>query len=724
MSKNGRLCFLLAAFIALVFWTAAPTSTAAVPTQAENKSGQVKDTEAEKDKQEKTKLFQLNPVFIDVVESLRDKNIPNMAVVKTELFPQTIGVTLDTALARQPGVDVQRIQEVGTAVDDDSIKIRGMGARRIKVLRNGRPLNTSGSAGGYFIDWTMIPLTNADRVEIIKGVGDPRYGNVLGGVVNLVPRRLTPRLVTELQSSYASYNTWALNLFHGAKPGVFEYSLAGSATQSDGYLRNAAMRLAEAEIHLGYDFTWKGRLTADWTYTDIKKHFAVSNRASKIYGDPLYDTPLDSAFPASDGEIMYGGMGANAEPGSYWEKNKWTLDLNYEQALGEQALVSARYWRNYGQRESFNTRQALNRIFHKTHFDDRSQGFSASYVHFLDGQTLTFGLDYAHLRDGGERNEPDDFRAPYIFGSYVSTQNLEMYALDEIRILGERLSLVPGLRYMDYRGLAGPQGKVEKIPDIALTGLAPSLKVIWFFGSGSLLYASAARALRMPAAPEYYWHYDYDDAGVDTSSLPFHAEDGLLLQTGWRADLEGARIELSPYYYDIRHYIQFDLINFVSYNIDRAVLYGAEFEVSRSLSGGWSVFANYTFQASRTEGDLLVGLFLDPADQGFHELPGIPAHKANVGLQYRTDKGASAAVFVQAVSDQKVIYNNNILYNTDLRIRTQKSYVRVDLEGRFPLARFLDASVFVRNIFNVRYQERFGFPAAGRNFGISLKTKL
>jgi outer membrane receptor protein involved in Fe transport len=696
--------------------------------QAEKKAepAQAKKTEAEKDKakQETTKLFQLNPVVIDVVESARDKAVPNMSVVKPELFPQTIGVTLDTALARQPGVDVQRIQEVGTAADDDSIKIRGMGARRIKVLRNGRPLNTSGAAGGYFIDWTMIPLNGADRIEVVKGVGDPRYGNVLGGVVNLVSRVLRPEFWTEAQASYASYATSAFNLFHGAKPGAFEYSIAGGYIRSDGYLRNGAMRMANADVHFGYDFAWKGKLTADLAFADVKKNFAVSNRAAKSFDDPLYGKPLDASFPAADGEIMYGGMGANAEPGSYWVKTKWTADLAYEQAMGEKGFLEARYWQNHGDRESYNTRASLNRVFHKTFLDDRSRGFSASYKQFLPTQAVTVGLDYSDLRDGGERNEADDFRAPYVFGHYVSTRNLELYAMDEIRLFGDALTLVPGLRYLDYRGLAGPQGKVEEIPDIAKSGIAPSIKAVWSYAPEGLLYVSAARALRMPAAPEYYWHYDPDDAGVDTSALPFREEDGLLVQAGWKAELLGARFEVAPYYYDIRRYIQFDLINFVAYNIDRADIFGLELEVSRQLGRGWSAFANYTWQASRTEGDPFIGLFVDPAAAGFDEIPGLPAHKANLGLQYRTAKGIAAAVFVQAVSEQKVVYNNNVLYNTDLRLRTQPGYVRVDLETRLPLTRSLEAAVFVRNLLDADYQERFGFPAAGRNFGLSLKSRF
>ncbi|MCR4396896.1 MAG: hypothetical protein NUW07_09225, partial [Candidatus Saccharicenans sp.] len=75
-------------------------------------------------------LFQLEPVYIEVVDRARENERPNLTVLQTDLFPLTISNTLDTALERQPGIDIQRIQMIGTALDDDSVKIRGLGARR------------------------------------------------------------------------------------------------------------------------------------------------------------------------------------------------------------------------------------------------------------------------------------------------------------------------------------------------------------------------------------------------------------------------------------------------------------------------------------------------------------------------------------------------------------------------------------------------------------------
>ncbi|MFQ3574423.1 MAG: TonB-dependent receptor plug domain-containing protein, partial [Thermodesulfovibrionales bacterium] len=94
-----------------------------------------------------TRQFQLDEMEVSSSLIKDEKTTPNMTVIMPELLLQGIGSTLDAALLRQAGIDVQRIQEVGSAMDDESIKIRGFGSNRIMLTINGRPLNAPGSAG-------------------------------------------------------------------------------------------------------------------------------------------------------------------------------------------------------------------------------------------------------------------------------------------------------------------------------------------------------------------------------------------------------------------------------------------------------------------------------------------------------------------------------------------------------------------------------------------------
>lgn len=668
----------------------------------------------------KTKIFQLDEVTVSESEIKEEISTPNMTVVLPELLLQGIGSTLDSALTRQPGIDVQRPQEVGAALDDDSIKIRGFGSRRILVTIDGRPMNTSGTAGGYFIDWTTIPLNNIEKIEVIKGVSDPGYGNVLGGIINLVTKKPTEKPLFELQGLGASFDTYTASFFHAWKPGKFEYAVSGGYSESNGYLRNGDFWLKNANLHLGYELPWQGKITGDLQYIGVKKGFLVNNRKSKDFDSPDYNKPVNNGYPASDGEIMYGGMGANPETGSWWKKEKYYTNLGYEQVLPN-SFLKVNYWWNHGDREAFNTRESLGRVFHKQFFDDRSYGADLSYILYLKGHTVSIGGDYKRFKDDGDKNYPDDFRASFRNGNYVNAKDAGLYIMDDI-VLAGKIILTPGIRYMSYDGNAGPAGQAEGIKDISMDGLAPSLKVTYNFERANLAYLSVARALRMPAPPEHYWHYS-PDAGVNTANLDFKKEDGLMIQGGWKVEFPSkTRVEISPYYYLINNFIQFDLINFVSYNIDKAKLYGIEMEVSQQLGKGFSVFANYTLQKSKTEGDPFVSNFVAAGDRDFDEIPVLPEHKINLGVQYKGPKKERIAIYGKYVSDQKVIYNNNTLSNTNLRVREQDAFFTADIEVSYPVIKNIEITGYVHNLFDENYQERFGFPAAERNFGIGLKA--
>jgi outer membrane receptor protein involved in Fe transport len=667
------------------------------------------------------KAVELDEILVTATQLKDDPETPNKTVIIPEALLQGPGSTLDSALRRQPGIDVQRAQEVGGALDDDSIKIRGFGGSRIVVTVDGRILNAPGTAGGYFIDWTTMPLNNVQEIEIIKGVSDPRYGNTLGGVVNLVTKKPQKIGEVEAQVSGGSFNSKKFDFFHAYKPGAFEYSIAGGYASSDGYLYNGSFWTKNAALHLGYDLPWKGKFIVDVQYVEVQKGFIAPNRLNNVYGTPYYDTPKYRQYPASDGEIMYGGMGATPQRGSWWNKDRITYSLGYEQTFLN-SFLHMRYWENYGNREAYNTNQTGARTFHKEFYDDRSYGFDTTYKHRVANHSITAGLDAKTLKDNGDKNYWDDFRAAFRNYNYVSANSVGIFLMDDIYFFDKKLIATPGVRYSSFYGKSGPAGKAEGIPNISMDGFAPSLKFTYNYVKDALAYVSIARALRLPTLPEYYWHFS-PDAGVNTSSLPFKKEDGVMLQGGWKAKLSNnTKVEISPYYYYIKDYIHFDLINFVSYNIDEARIYGIELGVTHQLNREFSLFSNYTYQKSKTTGDPFVSKFLNPVDRGFNQIPGLPENKINAGIQYKRAQKERITLYASYVSNQRVIYNNNTLYNTDLRVRTQDPYFTMDIEGVYPLTRYLDVNAYVHNLLNSKYQERFGYEAAGVNFGIGLRA--
>ncbi len=145
--------------------------------------------------------------------------------------------------------------------------------------------------------------------------------------------------------------------------------------------------------------------------------------------------------------------------------------------------------------------------------------------------------------------------------------------------------------------------------------------------------------------------------------------------------------------------------------------------MAHSFGSDWSAFLNCTLQGSRTNGDTFAARFLDPADSGFGRVPGLPGQKLNAGVRYRARNGASVAGFGQFVSEQRIIYNNNTI-GGPLTVRRQDGYLRLNIEARYPLLADIEINLFIRNLLDANYQERFGFPAAGRNFGLAFRMRI
>ncbi len=163
-----------------------------------------------------------------------------------------------------------------------------------------------------------------------------------------------------------------------------------------------------------YNFSWHGKLFTNVQLIRVKKGFLVNNRNSPDYSSPFYHSPTKPNFPPHDGDIMHGGMGfrGRPEPGSYWQRDRILFDVGYEQEVLRQGLLKVRYWKNWGEREAFNTWVARNRIFHKKWWDDVSYGTDLSYRRTLRNHTLTIGLDYQRYKDKGDKLFPNE-RLPF-----------------------------------------------------------------------------------------------------------------------------------------------------------------------------------------------------------------------------------------------------------------------------------------------------------------------
>jgi outer membrane receptor protein involved in Fe transport len=115
--------------------------------------------------------------------------------------------SVDQALNNIEGVYSYRVR----GIPDNEVGIgmrgfsgRGTGQSRVLILLDGQPVNNSYTGA---VNWTGLPLSEVDRVEVARGPFSALYGgNAMGGVVNVITRPIGKR-TAEFATQYGSFGT-------------------------------------------------------------------------------------------------------------------------------------------------------------------------------------------------------------------------------------------------------------------------------------------------------------------------------------------------------------------------------------------------------------------------------------------------------------------------------------------------------------------------------------
>ena len=96
------------------------------------------------------------------------------------------------------------INSNGSRASINSVSIRGSRSTQVKILLNGKELNSPLGAGGN--DPAKIPIEMIERIEIQKGAASAFYGNgATGGIINIVTK------IPTKNSYYGGYNFHSLD---------------------------------------------------------------------------------------------------------------------------------------------------------------------------------------------------------------------------------------------------------------------------------------------------------------------------------------------------------------------------------------------------------------------------------------------------------------------------------------------------------------------------------
>lgn len=180
---------------------------------------------------------ELTPVVVTATRqpSRINEQLSDVTLIEREQIEQAGQSTLAELLGRQPGIEFVANGGTGTSSD---VFIRGAYATQTVVLIDGMRV---GSATLGTANFSRIPLSQIERVEILRGPASSLYGaDAIGGVIQIFTKRGEGPASLNLSAGVGSYGTQEYSAGVRGGNDVVSYSLQAGHSEIKGFsaLRN------------------------------------------------------------------------------------------------------------------------------------------------------------------------------------------------------------------------------------------------------------------------------------------------------------------------------------------------------------------------------------------------------------------------------------------------------------------------------------------------------
>jgi outer membrane receptor for ferrienterochelin and colicins len=226
----------------------------------------------------------------------------------------------------------------GVNMIDDQVSIRGSSGysrgagTRVLLAIDGIPFYT-GDTGE--IIWEILPVTEVERVEIIKGAASSLYGSsAIGGVINVITKKISSNPVTYFKG-YAgaydkpSYQEWdwsgeyrrfdGVTFSHSNTIGKFGFSIALTRKEDDGYKQSGFFKEYIGYFKGRYQFSPKSDLTF------------FANSINKTAGNFIYWKNINNVLVPPD-----------ADQGQRTMSNRYMFGLLYKNIFSDNFSMNVR----------------------------------------------------------------------------------------------------------------------------------------------------------------------------------------------------------------------------------------------------------------------------------------------------------------------------------------------------------------------------------------------
>lgn len=160
-----------------------------------------------------------------------NETLADVVVITRDEIEKTGQSSITELLATQPGIQ-------SVSYGGNSVFIRGAEARMTAVYIDGvRVDSQEGSVRlGGGVPWEMIPLSNVDRIEVVKGPASAVYGSdPMGGVIQIFTRQYKSGQQVFANAGIGSHQTSKFSTGVSGGQGRFDYALTAAHDETGGF---------------------------------------------------------------------------------------------------------------------------------------------------------------------------------------------------------------------------------------------------------------------------------------------------------------------------------------------------------------------------------------------------------------------------------------------------------------------------------------------------------
>ena len=508
------------------------------------------------------------------------------------------------------------------------------------------------------LDLSTLGVGNIEKIKIVKGATSVRYGpNAMGGVVNFITGEDTTGTYSDVRTSAGSGKDFRTDVIYNGYSNTIGYRIHAGRRTTAGF-----------PLSSGFDRTTledgDTRNNSDYRRTDLDAKLLFGPRENPRWQLNAGGSHLAKGLPSSVYEARY------------WRFRKWdrlSVNLDGEPVRTLSWKVKTKLYADRFLNELADYRTGLYDIsdvyWISTH-DNRSTGLLVSSSYFPgDNGVTNFGLQVRWDESRRQADSGDGWFINRTATSWVFAEH-------------ER-SIAPGLFLRG--GLSGLFLSYDSWNSTA-SSLNPSLHLEWKV-SGSTLTGSVSRVSRFPTLHHLF---------SSTSGNP-----GLEPEWAYKGE-----ITVSRRVFDVGNLSVAGFMNRVHDMIYR--------------SGRLGIYHNV--EKASLDGVEISGTFAVPEFEIFSTLTLLDAHDGNgEKLEYQPSWKVDTGINCKITYDIRFHLTSRVVGRRWNELNTYLNSYHVEDIGIFLWeSRSISSSISLKNIFDVNYEEEYGFPMAGRTVWLGM----